>query len=147
MPELTTDERLALRKQAHSLSPVVIVGSAGLTEGVLKEIDKSLNAHGLIKVRVFSDERTERDKVYQAICARSGAAPIQHIGKLLVIYRPKKERTTQPAAGKHASPAPTPGISPHRTRKPPVKSNVRAASGGKIKRSRVRQTSLKKRGG
>ncbi|MGH8809147.1 MAG: YhbY family RNA-binding protein, partial [Noviherbaspirillum sp.] len=60
MLKLTPAERSALRSDAHALNPVVIVGEAGLTPSVLKEIDTSLNAHGLIKVRVFGDDRDAR---------------------------------------------------------------------------------------
>src|SRR3954464_15873719 len=92
MLTLTPVERSALRAEAHGLKPVVIIGEAGLTPAVMKEIDASLNAHGLIKVRVFGDERDERVAMYETICNELDAAPVQHIGKLLVIYRPKKEK-------------------------------------------------------
>ena len=91
MLKLTPAERSTLRAEAHALSPVVIIGEAGLTPGVLKEIDASLNSHGLIKVRVFGDDREARVTIYDTICEKLDAAPVQHIGKLLVVYRPKKE--------------------------------------------------------
>src|SRR3569833_3426190 len=95
MLKLTPAERSALRSEAHALHPVVMIGEAGLTPSVLKEIDVSLNAHGLIKVRVFGDERDDRIAIYEAVCEQLGAAPIQHIGKLLVFYRPKKEASKE----------------------------------------------------
>ena len=91
MLKLTPAERSALRSEAHALNPVVIIGEAGLTPSVMKEIDASLNAHGLIKVRVFGDDREVRIEMYETICEELDAAPIQHIGKLLVLYRPQKE--------------------------------------------------------
>src|SRR5690242_20270176 len=91
MLKLTPAERSELRSEAHALSPVVMIGEAGLTPSVMKEIDASLNAHGLIKVRVFGDDREARIGMYDTICTQLGAAPIQHIGKLLVVYRPKKD--------------------------------------------------------
>src|SRR5438128_8035346 len=91
MLKLTPAERSALRAEAHALKPVVIIGDAGLTPAVLKEIDAGLNSHGLIKVRVFGDDRDARVAMYETMCADLGAAPVQHIGKLLVIYRPQKE--------------------------------------------------------
>ena len=91
MLKLTPAERSELRAEAHGLSPVVIVGEGGLTPAVIKEIDASLNAHGLIKVRVFGDDREARVAIYDTICAELKAAPVQHIGKLLVIFRPKKD--------------------------------------------------------
>jgi RNA-binding protein YhbY len=71
-----------------------MVGSDGLTEGVRKEISGALDAHGLIKVRVFSDDRAAREAMFLALAEDLSAAPIQHIGKLLVLWRPMpaKER-------------------------------------------------------
>ena len=91
MLKLTPAERSDLRSQAHGLKPVVLIGEAGLSETVVKEIDAALNAHGLIKVRVFGDDREARIEIYDTICADLNAAPIQHIGKLLVLYRPRKD--------------------------------------------------------
>ena len=54
---LTPAQRSELRSEAHALNPVVIIGAEGLTKAVLAEIDRSLAAHGLIKIRVFSDDR------------------------------------------------------------------------------------------
>ncbi|MCG1041775.1 YhbY family RNA-binding protein [Mycetohabitans sp. B8] len=95
MPALTLSsaERSALRSQAHPLKPVVLIGADGLTDAVLNEIDVHLNAHELIKIRVFGDERDERAALYDTICDRLSAAPIQHIGKLLVIWRPRRDDT------------------------------------------------------
>jgi len=88
MPALTPSERRALRARAHHLHPVVSVGQHGLTAAVLHEIDVNLIAHELIKVRVFSDDRGERETLLKSICAELDAAPVQHIGKLLVVWRP-----------------------------------------------------------
>ena len=93
MLKLTPAQRSELRSQAHGLAPVVMIGDSGLTPAVIKEIDVSLNSHGLIKIRVLGDDRDARISHYETICADLGAAPVQHIGKLLVIYRPKKEIT------------------------------------------------------
>ena len=93
--ELTPAERREYRAAAHHLDPVVLVGGDGLTAGVRKEIDAALNAHGLIKIRVFGDDRAARELMYQELAAELSAAPVQHIGKLLVLWRPQpeKERT------------------------------------------------------
>lgn len=151
MLKLTPAERSALRAEAHRLDPVVIIGESGLTPSVLKEIDASLNAHGLIKVRVFGDDRDERVAVYETICEELGAAPVQHIGKLLVLYRPKKE------AAKEKSEKRGPGMrevtivkpSASGTKKPTVtkvllKGNERVTAGGSIKRAKPREKSTKK---
>jgi putative YhbY family RNA-binding protein len=81
----------ALRAEAHGLKPIVLIGEAGLTANVLKEISLGLDSHGLIKVRVFGDDREARIAMYETICEQLKAAPVQHIGKLLVLYRPKVE--------------------------------------------------------
>ncbi len=95
---LTPAEKKALKAQAHALDPVVLIGDKGLTEAVLKEIEVHLNAHGLIKVRVAGDDRDARIECGQAICEHSGAALVQHIGKLLVLYRPKAENADKTKA-------------------------------------------------
>jgi len=74
MLKLTPAERSALRAEAHGLNPVVMIGEAGLTESVMKEIASSLDAHGLIKVRVFGDDREARVAMYEQICEELDAA-------------------------------------------------------------------------
>lgn len=88
MPQLSPAQRKLLKSLAHDLRPVVMIGSAGLTEAVLREVARSLDAHELIKIRVLNDDREQRESHMQAICEALGAAPVQHIGKLLLIYRP-----------------------------------------------------------
>lgn len=87
----TASEKSALKGRAHALSPVVHIGQNGLTESVLREIDLSLNAHELIKIRVFAEDRAVRVELLAAICAQTASFPVQHIGKLLVIYRKRPE--------------------------------------------------------
>jgi RNA-binding protein len=90
--------RRELRARAHGLHPVVSIGHHGLTPAVLREIDVALRAHELVKVRVGSDERDERDASMNRICAELGCGAVQQIGKLLVLWRP---RPAEPdAAGK-----------------------------------------------
>ena len=76
-----------LRSASHDLNPVVMIGNNGLSETVLREIDLSLKAHELIKIKVQGDQRELRLQMLQEICDKLGAAAIQHIGKQLVIYR------------------------------------------------------------
>ena len=151
MLKLTPAERSALRADAHALHPVVIIGEAGLTPSVLKEIDSSLNAHGLIKVRVFGDDRDARIQMYETICEKLDAAPIQHIGKLLVLYRPKKEERKERSEkrGKGLREVTIVKPSPSGTKRPTVskvilKGNERVTAGGNVKRAKPRQTSSKK---
>jgi len=96
--DLDRDKRLALRAGAHHLRPMVLLGSAGLTEAVVKETDRALAAHELIKVRIPSDDRDERDQIYAELADRLGAARVQAIGKLVVLFRPRPEKEPAPAA-------------------------------------------------
>lgn len=87
MFNLTSGQRRFLRAQAHPLNPVVMIGDAGLTPGVMKEIERSLNSHELIKIKVAGGDREQRESMLAEICAALEAAPAQHIGKTLVIYK------------------------------------------------------------
>ncbi len=84
-------ERKALKARAHALDPIIHLGGKGLTGAVLAEIDRALAAHELIKVRAGGLERAAREAALAEICARLDAQPVQHIGKVLVIYRKKPE--------------------------------------------------------
>jgi RNA-binding protein len=90
--QLTPAQRKVHRSDAHHLDPVVLIGGDGLTDAVKKEVDAALSAHGLIKVRVFNDDRAQREAYFVALADELGAAPIQHIGKLLVLWRPQPEK-------------------------------------------------------
>jgi RNA-binding protein len=98
-PMLTLNSKQVryLRSAGHALNAVVMIGNNGLTEEVLREIDRSLNAHELIKIKIASDQRELREQMLQEICDKLGAAAIQHIGKQLLVYRPAdKPRITLP---------------------------------------------------
>lgn len=97
METLAPARRRALRAKAHHLHPVVTLGQHGLTPAVLHEIDVNLLAHELIKVRVFSGERGARDALLKQICVALDAAPVQHIGKLLVVWRPAPDKPASKA--------------------------------------------------
>ena len=149
--ELTPAERKANRAEAHHLDPVVMIGADGLTPAVVKETDAALNAHGLIKIRVLGDDRAAREAVFQQLADQLNAAPIQHIGKLLVLWRPKpaKER----AVDEDRRPGPKDvKVIKHSKRggqRPEVKvvrvlGNQRLTPGGKVKRVQPKQKSVKK---
>jgi len=91
MKELKPAERRALRARAHPLHPVIMIGEAGLTSAVLKEIDVALKSHELIKIRALGGDRSARGALVNDICAALDASPVQHIGKILVIFRPRPE--------------------------------------------------------
>jgi putative YhbY family RNA-binding protein len=104
MLQITSAQRRELRAQAHALNPVVSIAENGLTDSVLREIEACLKAHQLIKIRVYGDSRENRLAYYEQICAQLEAAPVQHIGKLLVVYRPMSAEE----AAAHAKKAPKP---------------------------------------
>ena len=152
--QLTIAERKAHRAEAHHLDPVVMVGNDGLTPAVKKEADSALNAHGLIKIRVLGDDREAREAMYQQLADELGAAPIQHIGKLLVLWRPK------PAKAKAADEERKPGprefkvmkYSSRGGQRPEVKNvrvlgNQRITTTGKVKKAKPKQKSVKKQAG
>jgi RNA-binding protein len=88
---LSPAERKSLKARAHKLEPVVIVGGKGLTDEVVKEIDRALKAHELIKVRAAALERQERGSLLEQILEKTGAERVQEIGKVFVIYRKNDE--------------------------------------------------------
>ena len=148
---LTPSERKDQRALAHHLDPVVLIGGDGLTPAVTREVDQALNAHGLIKVRVFSDDRPGRDTMLAQLCDQINAAPIQHIGKLLILWRPmppkeKAEREDRGAGPKVVKVLKFSKSGNHRpqVKKIKVLGNQRLAAGGELKRARKRVTSPKK---
>ena len=152
---LTAAERKTRRGEAHHLDPVVMIGAEGLSAAVLEEADAALAAHGLIKLRVFSDDRAERGVLLERLAGALDAAPVQHIGKLLVLWRPlpdkpKAERDEDRGAGPRVVKLIKFGNSathrPHVT-KVRVLGNQRVTAGGSIKRAKTRQASSKKKAG
>ncbi|HEY6355811.1 MAG TPA: YhbY family RNA-binding protein [Burkholderiaceae bacterium] len=151
---LTTEQRKTLRASAHHLDPVVMIGTDGLSPAVHKELDVALSAHGLIKVRVLSDSREQRAALLADAADRLSAAAVQHIGKLLVLWRPPAskaqatERSTERLPGPRtvrlvkfsSSPTHRPTI-----KKVKVLGNQRVTAGGMIKRAKRRAASIKKK--
>jgi putative YhbY family RNA-binding protein len=140
---LTPARRSELRAQAHKLNPVVLVGDKGLTDEVVTEIDRSLKAHELIKVRASTDDREARESWMKEICERLEAHPVQQIGKILVIYRENfdKPREKGPAArdkapGKGKSPRPSPLAPRTVTRNGPPRSRTPSPRPGSAPRRR-----------
>ena len=149
--QLTPAQRKEKRADAHHLDPVVMVGSDGLTPAVQKEIDAALNAHGLVKVRVFSDERATRETIFATLADALNAAPIQHIGKLLVLWREMPLKEAVAREGRGAGPKVVKilkfsksGNHRAQVKKITVVGNMRVAAGGELKRARKRTTSVKK---
>ena len=126
MKALTPAQRRDLRAKAHHLEPVVTVGHHGLTPAVLHEIDLALLAHDLVKVRVLGDDRDARAAMLAQACEALDCAPVQHVGKVLVLWRPNPERKKK--IPKAAEPAPPARKRPaKRTPVDPVRQRRRAA--------------------
>ncbi|NRF69950.1 YhbY family RNA-binding protein [Aquincola sp. S2] len=150
--KLTPADRKDKRGEAHHLDPVVLIGADGLTAAVLKETDAALKAHGLIKVRMFSDDRDEREAALAKLADELGAAPVQHIGKLLVLWRPlppkekveREDRMAGPRTVKIVKFSKSPSHRPQ-VKKIKVFGNQRVTAGGSIKRAKARTTSVKKK--
>lgn len=162
--EIDSSTRSDLRSAAHSLSPTVMIGADGLTKAVLKEANIALHSHQLIKIRVLGDDRDLRIEIYNEICDALDAAKVQHIGKLLVIYRPqiltndelKNLRSKSSTSKKNEDGFGAPRTvmvkkytrNPQRRAKPvatKVLGNERVAAGGQLKRAKPRQKSIKKK--
>jgi RNA-binding protein len=88
MLEIASGHRATLKALSHSLKPVVWIGTGGLSEAVIRELDQALKRHELIKIKVSNDEWETREALLEQICERLGAAPIRHMGRTFVIYRP-----------------------------------------------------------
>ncbi len=149
--QLTPAERKAHRAEAHHLDPLVMVGADGLTPAVLKETDAALNAHGLIKLRVLGDDRAAREAMFQQLADQLNAAPIQHIGKLLVLWRPKPAKPRSLDEERRPGPKDVKVIkhSKRGGQRPEVKvvrvlCNQHLTPGGKVKRAQPKQKSVKK---
>ena len=150
--QLTPPERKVHRALAHHLDPVVMIGNDGLTPSVLKEIDLALNSHGLIKVRVLGDDRNQRESMFHELADQLGAAPIQHIGKLLIFWRPQPEKEKKSDQEKMPDPREFKVLkySSRGGQRPEMKrvtilGNQRLAAGGQVKRAKPKQKSIKKK--
>ena len=128
-----------------------MIGNDGLTPAVVKETDAALKAHGLIKVRVQGDDRAAREAIYLQLADQLSAAPIQHIGKLLVLWRPKPEKERAEDEDKMPGPRDFKVLkySKRGGQRPEVRTvrvlgNQRLTPGGQVKRSKPKQKSIKK---
>jgi RNA-binding protein len=146
--ELTPIQRKAHKANAHHLKPVAIIGQDGLTPGVRLEIDKALNAHGLIKIRVLGDDREQRHAWWLELADTLQAAPIAHLGKLLILWRSQPEKaitlSADPGGGprllKVLSYSKQPGRKP-RVKRIRVLGNQRLTPGGHVRKAK-KQTGI-----
>jgi len=88
---LTPKQRATLKARAHSLEPVVQVGQAGASPALVTEVDRALMAHGLIKVKLAGADRDAREELTAMLCERTGAVPVQNVGRVLVLWRPRPD--------------------------------------------------------
>lgn len=88
---LTARERASLKAKAHALEPCVHIGQSGVTDAVVRETDRALTAHELIKVKIAAADRDNREALANDLCARTGAAAVQRVGKVQVLWRPREE--------------------------------------------------------
>jgi len=149
---LTPSQRKVHRANAHHLTPVVMIGQEGLSASVTKEINAALNAHGLIKIRVHGDDRAAREAMFIALAEELSAAPIQHIGKLLVLWRPMAEKEKSVDDDRKPGPREFKVLkySKRGGQRPEVRTvkvlgNQRLSAGGQIKRAKPKLKSIKKR--
>ncbi len=89
---LTSPQIRELKKLAHPLKPVVIVGQHGLSESVLAEIDSSLDIHELIKVKLAGADKADREQMSETIVQGVSASLVQIIGRVAVFYRPNPKK-------------------------------------------------------
>ena len=150
--QLTPAQRKIHRSEAHHLDPVVMIGNDGLTPAVIKEAEMALNAHGLIKIRVLGDDRAARENIFATLADQLHAAPIQHIGKLLVLWRPLSEKVREVEEDRLPGPRDVKVLkySKRGGQRPEVKmlrvlGNQRLTSGGQVKRAKPKKISVKKR--
>lgn len=151
---LTPAERKEKRAAAHHLHPVAAIGADGLTDAVVHEVDAALAAHGLVKVRMFSDEREAREAALLALADRLDAAPVQHIGKLLVLWRPPRPKLREAPPERGPGPRTVKLVRPSRqprrrvqATKVTVLGNQRVTAGGLVKRAKPKRPRSTKKSG
>lgn len=88
---LSSRERTQLKARAHHLKPIVQMGQAGLSDAFVAEVDRALAHHELVKVRIGGNDREARDAAADELCTRTGAASVQRLGNVVVLWRPKPE--------------------------------------------------------
>lgn len=88
---LKEKQKKTLRGLAHGRKPVVLMGNAGLTDGVLAALDEALLIHELVKVKVAAEDRQERDKIIQTMLERSNAELVQRVGHIATLFRRNQE--------------------------------------------------------
>ena len=86
-------DRKHFKAIGHSLKPIVIVSHRGLSANIHNEIDRALSDHELIKIKILTAKRTDRDDISKEICRHHNAEYIQGIGHVILIHRFSKNTT------------------------------------------------------
>ena len=89
--DITSRQRAHLKARAHALEPIVQIGRTGVQDSVVAAVDTALTAHELIKVKINDAERDERKEIAEALSTRTGAALVQRVGKIVVLWRPRPD--------------------------------------------------------
>ena len=84
---LTEKQKKHLRRLAHPMSPIVMLGNAGLTDGVVNELDRALTDHELVKVSARVGERDARNQALATLADRTTSELVQRVGHVGVFYR------------------------------------------------------------
>jgi RNA-binding protein len=92
---LTPRQRAGLKARAHALEPAVHVGKGGAQESVVRQVDEALAAHELIKLKIADADRDTREALATEFADRTGAAVVQRVGKVVVLWRPKREDSSR----------------------------------------------------
>ncbi len=141
--DINSQTRSALRAAAHPLKPVVLIGDKGLSDAVLQEIDRNLSAHGLIKVRAGGEDRAVREELLYKICEELVCAPVHHLGKIFILFRPTENDPDGTALLATRKPANTPeklGVSPRKANELHVPKRLAAVGKPAPKRTRTERT-------
>jgi RNA-binding protein len=88
---LSTAQKKHLRRLAHPLNPLVMIGNAGLTPGVTNELDRALTDHELVKVSARLGDRASRNEALDQLAERTASELVQRVGHVGVFYRRHKE--------------------------------------------------------
>lgn len=89
--ELSNADKKQYRAIAHNLNPIIIIGDKGLSEGLLEELNRALNDHELIKVKIAIGDRDDRAEITEALLSETGAQLVQSIGKVVVLLKRNKK--------------------------------------------------------
>ena len=143
---ITPAQRKSLKAKAHDLNPVVMIGNAGLSPRVIKEAQLALKSHELLKIRVLGADRELRAEMYDKLCDALHAAPVQHIGNLLVVWRPKPTAAEDEAFARSAKKTKkkiqAPRTALKAVRKTAAKKSVAPKTVGKGSKAPVRESKI-----